>query len=249
MADDQPTPDAPKPTPRGAGFDDDEWVRRDLGPRPEVPNHGRRPVLMGIPILLITIAAVVAILVAGCGDDEPAPAGGSGSAPAAGGGDGAAVEQALEQDGDLLAGRLSEAGKVSIEQASCEPLDSGAGDFSCSVTAGARSSAPSLWKVRLQGDGTASKLLAGQPPASGDKTSESTAALLVADDANQSATPLKYVCATSTTVNPDGSSTGGMGSGQRCVGLNAAGKVELQRYVEFAPDGAATRDFLLPDEQ
>lgn len=63
MSSDPTPPTPPRPT-RGAGWDDDEDPpRRDLGPRPEVPNHGARPFLMGLPILLITVAAVAAIII------------------------------------------------------------------------------------------------------------------------------------------------------------------------------------------
>ncbi len=248
MAADQPTPDAPKSTPRGAGFDDDEWVRRDLGPRPEVPNHGRRPVLMGIPILLITIAAVVAILVAGCGDeDKPGTTGGSGgSTPAAAAGDAATVEKALAQDGDQLAGRITNPDLMTgIE---CEPTDGTPPSYRCSMGADMGAGEPVYMVVRLQDDGTVTKLLAGDPPIAGEKTSEQTAELLAADDRYQEASKLAYVCATSAPVNPDGSSTGGTGAGQRCIGRKSGGSA-IQRYVEFAADGTARRDYVLPADK
>lgn len=265
MADDQPTPaDDPgatpeqppaPPRPRGAGWDDDDdWVRRDLGPRPHVPDHGRRPVLVGIPILLITIAAVIAIVVAGCGgDDEPGPtasgeAPAAASAPPAGDAPTAEVEQALADRGPLLAGWQTDWDKAVFADAACEPTDgAGATDFRCTFSAGSGKE-PAALRIRLQGDGTITKLLGSDPPVAGQKRSADAQALLAADDAANDLKTDSYVCATSTPVNPDGTSTGGTTAGQRCVRLKGKETVLGQRYVEFAPDGTALRDYALPDD-
>ena len=248
MADDeQPTPaDQPAPkstpaaTPRGAGFDDDEWVRRDLGPRPEVPNHGRRPVLIGIPILLITIAAVVAILIAGCGgDDEPSTA--AGSTPSAAPADASTekVTTAVRAAGKDLAGR----GEASaFADATCEPTDGA--DYRCAFGGDGDPDAGAI-RVRLQDDGSVTKLLGTAPPTAEPKTSTATQTLLADDDVASGATTVKYTCATSTAINPDGTSAGSSATGQRCVLIDAKGKVVGQRYVEFSPDGSVRRDFMV----
>lgn len=245
---DQPTPEPGTPAkPRGAGFDDDEWVRRDLGPRPAVPNHGARPVLIGIPILLITIAAIVAILVGGCGgDDEPSKASSGAAAttvdPATSGDQTTEhVQQTLTKDGQQIAGWSSGWGDELWKEVECEPTDS-AIDFRCTYGAGVGGEDPATIRVRHQDDGTVTKILGSEPPVAGQKTSAQTAALLVSDDESSGMTKTSYTCATSTAINPDGTSAGSSATGQRCV-LIRDGKVTRQRYVEFALDGTARRDF------
>ncbi len=231
------------------GFDDDDDLqRRDLGPRPEVPNHGARPVLIGIPILLITTAAILAIVFGGGGDDNTSSSSGSAAtSPATGSGDASTdqVVAAVRASGDLLAGRAKPS---AFADATCEPTDGM--DFRCAFGGEGDPDSGAI-RVRLQDDGSVTKILGTVPAAVGQKTGTQTQALLTDDDVASGASEVTYICATSTAINPDGTSAGSTATGQRCVLTEPAqgdDKIVGQRYVEFAADGTARRDFMLKDE-
>lgn len=227
------------------GYDDDDLQRRDLGPRPEVPNHGARPVLIGIPILLITIAAILAIVFGGCGDDDAGSSGSAGStSPAAASGDASTdkVVAEVRKSAAVLPGRTEPS---AFADATCEPTDGM--DFRCALGGDGDPDSVTI-RVRLQDDGTVTKVLGTVPAEAGQKTSTQTQALLTDDDAATSSSKVTYTCATSTAINPDGTSAGSTVTGQRCVLVKGKGEIVGQRYVEFAPDGTATRDFMLEGE-
>ncbi|MBJ7471714.1 MAG: hypothetical protein JHD16_10455, partial [Solirubrobacteraceae bacterium] len=199
MADDeQPIPDDPTQGPaptRGAGWDDDEWVRRDLGPRPEVPGHGARPFLMGIPILLIAIAAVVAIVVAGGGDDDQPAATSPGAATTTSGSGDASTERAEAALRSASAGLAGRADDDIYADATCEPTDAaGAAGFSCAY-GGEGDPDSGTVVIRLQDDGAVTKVIGSAPPVAGQPSSTTTQQLLTEDDAATGASKVTYACA------------------------------------------------------
>lgn len=240
---------APKPRPRGAGWDDDDEPRRDLGPRPEVPNHGARPFLMGVPILLITVAAIVAIILAGCGSDGAASSGGSNSGSGKGGDEAEAATAALIRDAKLVGGPIPAA---AFKDVSCEDAEP-AGDYTCTFGSNiAGGTAVPAGSIRIvYSGGELAKRLGGEEASktSAARSSEEVAALLAADDATRGGPKTTYACATSMAMNPDGSAGTGSASGYLCVvtsedGKKATGSGE-SRYVQLRADGAAVRDFVL----
>ena len=59
---------------------------------------------------------------------------------------------------------------------------------------------------------------------------------------------LKYGCAFTSGMNPDGSAAASSPGGFRCAAPEPGAKDQyIQRYVEFAADGAVKRDFMLSD--
>lgn len=223
--------------------DDDDWVHRDHGPRPHVPDHGRRPLLMALPIFLITLAAVIAVLVAGCGgDDEPtAPAPGttSGSEPA--------PTQAARSP-DEVARQLSESAALiaglanpdAFDDTTCE-AEGAPDEFRCAFGGEGDPDSGSL-TVRAQADGSIGKVLGGEAPQAGQPEPTRVAELLAADDRASGQTEHTYACAAATAINPDGSSAGSNVPGFRCAALKGK-KPVAQRYVQFGADGTVVRDF------
>lgn len=239
MAHDQ-SPDTP-PRPQGAGSDDDDdWVRRDHGPRPHVPDHGRRPLLMALPVFLIALAAVAAILIAGCGDDDagdtPPATGGGAPAPTSEVSSADAVAVKVAEGSALLSGR---ADPDTFADTTCEAAKL-AGEYRCAYGGEGDPNSGSL-TVRLQPTGAVSKVLGDTPPQAGLPAPTRVAELLAADDAASGSPGTAYRCATATAINPDGSSAGTSETGYRCV-LIEGGK-PFQRYVQFAADGTVVRDF------
>lgn len=233
-----------------SGWDDeDDWVRRDHGPRPHVPDHGRRPLLMALPIFLITIAAVVAVLIAGCGADDEMPIG-KGTTPPA---QSTPANSASPADAKAVAKKVSESAALfsgmddpdAFADVSCEP-GSAADEFRCSYSGmveDANHMMDGEITVRRQSDGSIGKVLGEGAPAAGQPTAEKVAELLKADDLLHSQQKnFTYRCAASTAINPDGSSAGTSIPGFRCVFI-AKGKPAVQRYVQFGADGTAVRDF------
>lgn len=244
MADDETRPDPPH-RPRGAGWDDeDDWVRRDLGPRPHVPDHGRRPLLMALPIFLITVAAVIALLVAGCGgDDANDPAG---SAPGTTYGEPAPTQAArtpedvakkISESAALIAGL---ANPDAFDDTTCEAGEA-PDEYRCAFGGEGDPDSGSL-TVRAQADGSIGKVLGGEAPPGGQPDPTRVAELLEADDRASGGTKHTYACAASTAINPDGSSAGSSVPGFRCAALRGT-KPVAQRYVQFGADGTAVRDF------
>lgn len=233
MADDEQRP-------RGAGWDDDEdWVRRDHGPRPEVPDHGRRPLLMALPLFLIAVAAVVAILVAGCGDDEAPTASGAGAA-AGGALRPEAVASKVRGMRDVFSGRVD--GETLNDTTCGAPTE---GDYRCTYGGDGDPDSGTI-VVRIQDSGMVSKVLGGEPPKAGVPRTDRVAELLVADDAQVGQSGVTYTCGASTAVNRDGSFANSPGAGFRCVMLDGKKPVG-QRFVQFVPDGTAARDYVLTE--
>lgn len=225
--------------------EDDDWVRRDHGPRPHVPDHGRRPLLMALPIFLITLAAIVAVLIAGCGDDEPAaaPQGtSSSSAPAPTQALSPAAVATKVVEGAALFSGLAD--PDSFADTTCKATEP-AGDFLCERSwtdpAVDHERVASI-TVRADANGSVSKLLGGKTAGSGQPEVARVAELLAADDTAAGEEELTYACAASTAINPDGSSAGSTVPGFRCAALRGK-KPVAQRYVQFGADGTAVRDF------
>lgn len=219
-----------------AGWDDedDDWGHRDHGPRPHVPDHGRRPLLMALPIFLITVAAVIAVLVAGCGGDDELPIG---TSPTQSTPTPEAVATKVAESAALFAGL---ADPDAFVDTSCE-AGAAEGEFRCSYGNEGDPDSGSL-AVRLQADGSVGKVLGGATPVAGQPTPTRVAELLVADDRAAGEKSVTYTCAASTAINPDGSSAGASTPGFRCVLLDGKKPVG-QRYLQFGPDGTAVRDF------
>lgn len=245
MADDDTDPATPPARPRGAGWDDeDDWGHRDHGPRPHVPDHGRRPLLMALPIFLITLAAVVAILVAGCGDGDPKPQMGGAASDSA---DTPATTEASSSP-EAVAKQISESAALfsgladpdAFADTTCEAGDA-EGEYRCAYGGEGDPDSGSI-TVRLQSDGSIGKVLGNETPEAGAPATDRVAELLVADDKASGQKAVTYACAASTAINPDGSSAGTSASGFRCALVDGTRPVG-QRYVQFGSDGTAVRDF------
>lgn len=99
----------------------------------------------------------------------------------------------------------------------------------------------------MQRDGHLSKLLGDVDPVPGVKTSEQAAALLAADDRVRHAPSRSrgYSCERTRRLEPNGSPSASRAMGEVCLAYYRVSRIEVQRYVEFAADGTAVRDYLV----
>lgn len=100
--------------------------------------------------------------------------------------------------------------------------------------------------VQWKGD-VLTKRLAGTKLTVAPRSGNDVAAALDVDEQSTIDRTVKYGCAFSIGINPDGSSAASSPGGFRCATAKppAGEKDVLQRYVEFAADGSVKRDFML----
>lgn len=129
----------------------------------------------------------------------------------------------------------------------CEQRTGQSNLFDCSFGVGVGGEDPSWFTVRLQSDGALSKVLGEHDPVPGEKSPAETAALLAADDELQRAPSRTrgYACKPSPRVEPDGTRAGSALVGQLCTTRARLDRAPVRRYVEFAPDGTVTRDYVV----
>ncbi|MFT4035831.1 MAG: hypothetical protein QM679_09695 [Patulibacter sp.] len=149
------------------------------------------------------------------------------------------VSAALQSHAELLAGPLS---VTALEHTRC--VSRGSGEFACTPVMD-NSDAKAII-VRYSG-GVLTKRLAGSDLAQAPTTGVAIAAALDADERATLGRTVRYGCAFTVGLNPDGTQSGGAG-GFRCATAKPlpGEQAVLQRYVEFADDGSVTRDFMLP---
>lgn len=197
---------------------------------------------------------MTAVALAGCGDDGNSGSGRgtertstpSASSVAA---TSPAASAALERTDAHLGGWIfAEAART---VGGCSVVDGHPSDFDCAVGAGVGGEEPAWQRIRLQADGTATKLLAAAAPAEGKPSSSEVQHLLARDDQEVRAptTVSDYACSPSPRLDRGGQPVAGSpkATGWRCTVTQRLGKVDRVRYVEFAADGTATQDFALPE--
>ena len=150
------------------------------------------------------------------------------------------VASALATDATVLAGPMS---VTKLEHTKCVKQSDTV--FRCTPVmdnATAGSGVVVVYKNRIP-----TKRLAGSNLTEAPRRGDDVAAALDADEHATLGRTVKYGCAFSGGLNPDGSQAPSSPGGFRCATLKApAGSTApLQRYVEFAADGSVTRDFML----
>lgn len=152
----------------------------------------------------------------------------------------------LKRQGGMIAGTLGP--PEMFGDAVCEPSTARPVAISCSFgTSYYGNMDPTWFEVRLQPNGAVSKVLGRRVPVAGSKSSKQTAALLASDDALQNAPSRTrdYACRRSPRVERDGTRGSTDGIGQLCTTYFRVSRQTVRRYVEFAPDGTALRDYLI----
>lgn len=182
----------------------------------------RRALGFAIVALVALIAVAVGVVLGKSGESNPVDD----------------VSAALASNATLLAGPLNPTDlqharctKVSETEFSCTPVIENAEAKSLTV----------LWK-----DGVVTKRLAGTELTAPPRSGSDVAQTLVADEQATIGRKLKYGCAFTSGLSPSGEAASGSPGGYRCAAPDPEAKDEyIQRYVEFAPDGSVTRDFML----
>lgn len=182
----------------------------------------RRALGLAIVALVALIAVTVGVVLGKSGDSNPVDD----------------VSAALASNATLLAGPLNPTG---LQHARC--TKSTETTFTCTPVIGNATEKPVrvIWK-----DGVLTKRLAGTnltaPPRSGTDVAQT----LIADERATIGRALKYGCAFTSGLSPSGEAATGSPGGYRCAAPDPKAKGQyIQRYVEFAPDGSVTRDFML----
>lgn len=151
------------------------------------------------------------------------------------------VSAALQAQAASLAGPLNVTG---LQHAKCVVAE---GDdlFACTPVMDNAEAASSI--TVQYADGVLTKRLAGSSLTQAPRAGADVAAALAADERASLGRSVKYGCAFSVGINPDGSQASSSPGGFRCATAEApeGADAPLQRYVEFAADGAVTRDFML----
>ena len=201
---------------------------------------------------VVAPALVVLALVSGCGEPDtgtgrptenaaPTSADVTSSSPR-----GTAAAVAFGRRGAMIAG-WSRAASMRADD-DCVP-GMRAGEFECPYGRG--DGMESSWiGIRVQPDGTATKVLAFAKPRTGAKSPAEVERLLARDDREMSA-PARvgdYTCLRSPRIEPDGrpSDTDANATGDRCTTVHRIDHEQHVRYVEFAADGTALRDYEIP---
>lgn len=201
-----------------------------------------------VPSHLVLVALIALAGLAGCGGDGRAErADGRGPAPSAEQRRAAqAATVALRTRGALIAGPIAPA--AAFDDAACEPSTDDPRVIECAFgTSYYNNMEPTWFAVRLQPDGSLSKVLGRRAPVAGAKSSAQAAALLASDDSLQNAPSRTrgYACRRESRVEPDGTRATTGAVGQLCNTHLRVSRQTIQRYVEFAPDGTATRDYVV----
>lgn len=197
---------------------------------------------------LAVASLLTAAAACGCGSDRaettsPAPT----STPSAAQRQAAkAATVALKKHGWKVAGTIGP--PAAFGDADCTPSDGAADRIDCAFgTTYFGNMEPTWFEVRMQPDGSLSKVLGRREPAAGTKSSAQTATLLASDDLLQHAPSRTrdYACQSVQRVEPDGTRGSTSAAGQLCTTYFRVSRQHVQRYVEFAPDGTVTRDYLV----
>ncbi|MBO9531381.1 MAG: hypothetical protein J7513_00200 [Solirubrobacteraceae bacterium] len=148
---------------------------------------------------------------------------------------------ALQASAATLAGPLNVTG---LQHAKCVRGD-GSGMYRCTPVMNNAESTGGV-TVHYSG-GVVTKQLAGSSLTAAPRAGSEVATLLDADEKATLGRTVKYGCAFTIGINPDGSQASGSPGGFRCATAKppAGEDAVLQRYVEFADDGMVTRDFML----
>ncbi|MBO9534036.1 MAG: hypothetical protein J7513_13780 [Solirubrobacteraceae bacterium] len=204
--------------------------------------------------LALVVACVGAIGLSACGSDETdrpaatsatvAPTTPTPTMSAERKRDAVRVAKALRAGRKTISGSIGEEYVANVE---CQAAPEGADDYDCSFILD--SMEPSSFRMRLQDDGTVTKVLANRPPVKGMTTAANVADLLTADDKLQGA-PARtrdWSCSRSPRMEPDGTFASS-GAGYVCTTFLRVDRTERRRYVEFGPDGTARRDYTFPSD-
>lgn len=157
-----------------------------------------------------------------------------------------AATAVLRKHGALVAGTIGP--PAAFGDADCNPTDDGAGRIVCAFgTTYFGNMEPTWFEVRIQPDGSLSKVLGRREPVAGSKSSAQTAALLASDDLLQHAPSRTrdYACRRAHRIEPDGARGSTSAAGQLCATYLRVSRENVERYVEFAPDGTVTRDYVI----
>jgi hypothetical protein len=151
------------------------------------------------------------------------------------------VSAALQASAATLAGPLN---VTALEHTRCAAAE-GENRYTCTSVMDNAAAANAIDVEYV--DGTITKRLAGSKLTSAPRAGNEVAAALAADEQATLGRTVQYGCAFSIGINADGSSASDSPGGFRCVSLKApaGSKAPVQRYVEFAADGAVTRDFIV----
>jgi hypothetical protein len=215
MADDR-TPDAHPPTQASPDADRPAPPTAQLGAK-------RRALTAGLIALFSLVAIGVTTVVRGTDDSNPVDD----------------VSAALAANAMLLAGPMN---PTDLAHARC--VQQQGTTFRCTPVinnAAATGAITVQWR-----DGVLSKRLAGSTLTSAPRAGDDVAQALIADERATIRRTLKYGCAFTSSMSPGGGPASGPG-GFRCAAPTPGGpkNAYIQRYVEFAADGAVTRDFML----
>lgn len=157
-----------------------------------------------------------------------------------------AATMALKKHGWMVAGLIGS--PAAFDDADCAPADNGSNRINCSFGVTYYGNMEPIWfEVRMQPNQSLSKVLGSRDPVPGAKSSAQTAALLASDEFLQHAPSRTrgYICRRAPRVEPDGSRGSTSASGQLCATRSRVGRKIVHRYVEFAADGTAARDYIV----
>jgi hypothetical protein len=168
-------------------------------------------------------------------------------------GDAAKVETALKGSASTLLAGTGEPAALAAARCTYDGDDV----YRCTPEGVAEKAALTLV---LAADGTVTERLAGAPDVAALRSGDGLAKALAADARARGLGNPEYGCATSIRMSPDGTAEAGNAVGSLCVAktagaaANGAGTVPGTttgaaaagaRYVELAPDGTLTRDYVI----